>query len=594
MPPMPKGQRSPDRQPRSARDAPSRLDELTIGASSAEVRRASEWLDAACRRRGVPQGLAERLALCLHEALANVIVHGGGSARAAPIGVILEIKPDTHGLQAGVTVSDSGPAFNPLSVAQAPLPASLDEAAIGGLGLVMIRRCADWLDYRREGGLNHFTFGARLERAAPAPGSARFARGPDRRVARVAVEQERRRGHRRSEAIQWVPLFRNASQRDLAGALADCEVLPLAAGETLLRAGEPNRNVYILLSGKLIVHLGTEPGADTGIDFDILPGECIGELSAIDGKPISALVRAASDVRVLRLDSGVFWGRVMRLDGVAENLMMTLTARMRRASDKALALQREQLELKHLRKELEVARQLQASMLPLQRPLFPGRQDIEVCGLMEPASKVGGDLFDAFFVDDRTLFVCIGDVSGHGIAAALFMVRAIGLLRALAMETVAPEKLLETLNDRLCIGNDANLFLTLFCGFLDVPSGRFVYSNGGHCAPMVGRGRDADLLPLPRGILVGAASGRRYASLERHLEIGETLLCYTDGVTEAESRAGVPFSEEGCLEALRRGGSTPLPGILDALHERVVDHTGSRVMADDCTMLAVRRLAPER
>jgi sigma-B regulation protein RsbU (phosphoserine phosphatase) len=267
---------------------------------------------------------------------------------------------------------------------------------------------------------------------------------------------------------------------------------------------------------------------------------------------------------------------------------------MRRANWKALALQREQLELEHLRKELEVARQLQASMLPLQRPLFPGREDIEACGFMEPASKVGGDLFDAFFVDDRTLFVCIGDVSGHGIAAALFMVRAIGILRALAMETTEPGRLLETLNDRLCIGNDANLFLTLFCGFLDVPSGRFVYANGGHCAPMIGSGAQTEFLPLPRGILVGAASGRRYSSMQCDLAIGETLFCYTDGVTEAENRAGVPFSEEGCLEALRSGAGIALPDLLDYLHDRVVAHTGSKVLADDCTMLAVRRLAPGR
>jgi phosphoserine phosphatase RsbU/P len=589
---MPKGQPSPDRPAGSGRSAPPRVDELTLGASAAEIRRASEWLDATCRQRGVPQMLADRLALCLHEALTNVLMHGG-APRAAPIGVVLDVTSAGPGIQAGVTVSDAGPAFNPLSAAQAPLPTSLDEASIGGLGLVMIRRCADWLDYRREGGLNHFTFGARLEHAGAGPGSARFGRGPDRRVAKVAVEQERRRGNRRTEAIRWVPLFRNASQRDLAETLAHCDVLLLPVGATLLRAGETNRSVFILLSGKLVVQLGTDPHEEGSIEFDILPGECIGELSAIDGKPISAMVRAASDVRVLKLDSGVFWGRLMRLDGVAENLMITLTERMRRASDKALALQRERLELDHLRKELEVARQLQASMLPLQRPLFPGRPDIEVCGLMEPASKVGGDLFDAFFVDDRTLFVCIGDVSGHGIAAALFMVRAIGLVRTLAMETTQPEKLLETLNDRLCIGNDANLFLTLFCGFLDVPSGRFVYSNGGHCAPMIGSGPDTKFLPLPKGILVGAASGRRYSSMECDLAIGETLLCYTDGVTEAENYAGVPFSEEGCLEALRGAGETPLPDLLDTLHEKVVLHTGSRVMADDCTMLAVRRLAPD-
>ena len=418
------------------------------------------------------------------------------------------------------------------------------------------------------------------------PGITRFHRGPDRRDVNVPVAAERRRGDRRTAAIQWISLFRNADPRDLAEVLVDCEVLLLPAGTPLLRAGEANNIVFILLSGKLIAQPGAETNPDA--DIEILPGECVGELSAIDGKPTSALVLAVSHVRVLRLDREVFWNRLMLLRGVAENLMTTLTARMRRANAKSLALQRERLELNHLRKELEVARQLQASMLPLQRPLFPGRSDIEACGLMEPASTVGGDLFDAFFVDNRTLFVCIGDVSGHGIAAALFMVRVIGLLRILAMDTTQPEKLLETLNDRLCIGNDANLFVTLFCGYLDVQSGNFVYSNGGHCAPMVCTGRDTALLPLPQGTLVGAMSGRSYGSMRRKLAVGETLFCYTDGVTESENQAGVQFSEEGCLELLRHGAERALPTLLDALHEKVVSHTGSKMLADDCTMLALR------
>ena len=427
------------------------------------------------------------------------------------------------------------------------------------------------------------------------PATTHFHRGSDRRGANSpGAEEERRRGARRDAGIQWINLFRDADPRDLDAALVDCEVLLLPAGTPLLRTGEANRNVFILLSGKLIAQLGDDPNPSPDTAIEILPGECVGELSAIDGKPISAQVLADSDVRVLRLDREVFWNRLMLLRGVAENLMTTLTERMRRANVKALAAQRERLELKHLRKELEVARQLQASMLPLQRPLFPWRSDIDVCGFMEPASKVGGDLFDVFFADNRTLFVCIGDVSGHGIAAALFMVRVIGLLRILAMDTMRPEAILETLNDRLCIGNDTNLFVTLFCGFLDVQSGRFVYSNGGHCAPMVCIDRAAALLPLPKGMLAGAASGRHYSSMEYNLAVGETLLCYTDGVTEAENPAGVQFSEEGCLAWLRRGATDALPTLLDSLYEKVASHTGSKLLADDCTMLAVRRLAPDR
>jgi len=401
------------------------------------------------------------------------------------------------------------------------------------------------------------------------------------------VDVERRRADRRDHDVRWIALFRDADPVELERTLSECEVMLLSAGDVLLSPGMQNQNLFILLSGGLSAHIGGEVNSDTAIE--IFPGECIGELSAIDGKPSSALVLATEDSRVLRLDKELTWKRLIRLRGVAENLMTTLTERMRRSNEKALVLQREHLELKHLKKELELARQLQASMLPLQRPLFASRNDIEVCGFMEPASKVGGDLFDAFFVDSRTLFICIGDVSGHGIAASLFMVRVIGLLRMLAMDTMQPESILQTLNDRLCIGNDTNLFVTLFCGFLDVRSGRLVYSNGGHCAPMVSDGRECVFLPLPKGMLVGAASGRRYVCYEYTLLPGSTLLCYTDGVTEAESPSEEPFSEENCQETLRRHAMEPLSQLLDVIYESVVNHTGSKLLADDCTMLAVRR-----
>jgi len=158
---MPKGRLSPDRLAGTERSVSSLFDELTIGADGAEVRRASEWLDAACRQRDVPQAHVERLALCLHEALANVITHGGRAALSAPIGLQLEVTLDRDCSKVSVTVSDAGIAFNPLSVPKKILPKTLDDASAGGLGLVMIRRCSDWLDYRHADGRNHFTFGAR-------------------------------------------------------------------------------------------------------------------------------------------------------------------------------------------------------------------------------------------------------------------------------------------------------------------------------------------------------------------------------------------------------------------------------------------------
>lgn len=158
---MPKERQSPDRPAEIERSGLPGIDELAIGVNGAEALRASEWLDASCRRRNVPRALAERLALCLHEALANIISHGGSTALAAPIRLSLEVGLEQGRSRAGVTVSDAGLEFNPLSVPERVLPKTLGEATAGGLGLVMIRRCADWLDYRREDGRNHLTFGAR-------------------------------------------------------------------------------------------------------------------------------------------------------------------------------------------------------------------------------------------------------------------------------------------------------------------------------------------------------------------------------------------------------------------------------------------------
>jgi anti-sigma regulatory factor (Ser/Thr protein kinase) len=136
-------------------------DELTIAADGAEVRRASEWLDTACRQHDVAQVLAERLVLCLNEVLANIITHGGSAALAAPVTLLFEVTRDHDCSKASVTVSDAGMPFNPLSAPKRILPKTLAEASDGGWGLVLMRRCADWLDYRHEDGRNHLTFGTR-------------------------------------------------------------------------------------------------------------------------------------------------------------------------------------------------------------------------------------------------------------------------------------------------------------------------------------------------------------------------------------------------------------------------------------------------
>lgn len=578
---------------------------LSITADTFEFRRASAWLEETGRTLAVPAEDIARLDLCLNEALANVLKHGGAGVRQSGIllGLKLSRSAGTHTAQ--LTVTDGGTRFNPLDHAIRPHPASLAEAEPGGLGVAMMRIHSDKLDYRYLDGRNQLEFSVNWQSAVadPAPEASTFQmqpfrRGPDRRLkdgetgatkGLAAGETAPRRVERRTLGIRWIPLFQGVDEGAVLQALEDTEVVLLPAGTPLLRPGEHNQSVFILLSGDVAANLDSNLSAHAAIP--IAPGQCIGELSAIDGKEASALVLALTDARVLKLSKDVFWNRLMALPGVAGNLMITLTERMRRTNEVALKAQREQLELIHLRKELDVARQLQISMVPLQRPMFPARQDIEVCGFMEPASSVGGDLFDAFFKSPRSLFFCIGDVAGHGVASALFMARTIGLMRVLAMSTGEPDRLLAELNDRLCIGNDTNIFVTLFCGVLDTDTGELIYSNGGHCPPVLRKGGVSTPLPLPRGPLIGAFEGMSFLTLNVTLEPGDILFCYTDGVTEAQTPAGEEFSDERCLPLLDALGDLPLPEMLDALRREVGAFTGTAMLDDDCTMLALRRPA---
>lgn len=416
----------------------------------------------------------------------------------------------------------------------------------------------------------------------------KFKDRQDRRRLALPRDPDRRIQQRRKEALGWIPLFRDVLPGRLRTALADCEVLELSDGTPLLTPGEINHAIFIPLSGQVVARL--ENGPDNTTDIPIANGECVGEMSAIDGKAVSALVLAVSDIRVLKIPAHVFWDQVMTMPPVARNMQRTLTERLRRTNEMTLQAQREHLELVHLRKELSMATQLQASMLPLQRPIFQERPELDVCGFMEPASSVGGDLFDAFFVDDDTLFFCIGDVSGHGVASALFMARAIGLLRLLAIKSSDPHTLLQELNERLCVGNETHIFITIFCGFYDVRDGSLRYSNGGHCAPLLLTAQAVRFLPVPKGPLIGAFEGIVFGQAKVILAPGDLLYCYTDGVTEAQTPQGEEYSEERCANHLQGHGHLPLAELLDSFRADVNRFTAKRVLDDDCTMLALRRL----
>jgi len=550
---------------------------------------ASEWLGNEGKRFSVPADLQDRLDLFLNEALANVIDHGGPSALASPIRLNIRLAQFSSNNEVSLTIVDAGKEFDPLSHQPRPLPTSLDDVTPGGLGIPMIRNLADKVSYDYHNNQNHLAFTVHWNEPAERPVDVYNAPG-----IRIQPFKSEERIHAGTQAedlgrlgIHSLHLFDGADESAVLGILNVCDVLILSPGTPLLKPGTANDSVFILLSGDLAAYLDSDLNPDAAIA--ISPGECIGEMSALDGKPVTALVVAITEAHVLRVASEQFLNGLLTVPGVARNMLVALTERMRRTNETMMAAQREQLALQHLQKELDVARQLQDSMLPLRNPMFPEREDLEVAALMKPASEVGGDLFDAFFVDDRHLFLCIGDVSGHGIPAALFMARSIGLMRIAAMGTMRPDEIITKINDQLCAGNDTNLFVTLFCGFLNVETGRLVYSNGGHCAPILVSGPQAASIPIPRGTLVGAIPGLSYTPQELVLGPEDTLVCYTDGITEAQTESGEEFSEERLTALLAGIHDQPTDEMMERIRSAVEDFTGNIDQDDDYTVLAVRR-----
>ena len=553
---------------------PTRIVELEVPAQLSVLRRVSTWLNSHATEWSVPETLIPRIDLCLNEVVANCVTHGGPAVTDRPLTIELSMASSHDQTLVTLSITDSGRAFDPTSVAPKARALSLSDATPGGLGLVMMRDSASRLAYRRSNGRNHIDILFQFDHARTST-TGRLAR-PD-----VSAE-------RRLENLSWVPLFKDAPPKVLEAVLQACELFEVSANTPVLIPGQSNRNVYIALSGTVVAHLGYLGRLHAPLMIPL--GQCIGELSAIDGKPVSTLVMVMTDACVLCIPQAVFWGDLMMLNGVAENFRAILSDRVRKSKEQALLAQRGQLEVEHLTKELQIARQLQISMVPLQRPLFGHRTDLDICGFMEPASAVGGDFFDAFFVREDQLFFCIADVSGHGIASALFMARAIGLIRVLAMSITQPHTLLSELNTRLCEGNEANIFVTVFCGILDIPKRKIVYSNGGHCAPMLLHPGRSRMLPIPKGPLIGAFAGCTYSSMEMQIGHQETLFCYTDGVTEAHNTKEEDFTEERCLQLLDLMPPQASGDLLDYVRAQVSDFTGTDVLEDDCTMLALRLL----
>ena len=366
----------------------------------------------------------------------------------------------------------------------------------------------------------------------------------------VCVHADRRRNiqRRRKPFIAGLQLFRDIHDERLVQVLAGCPVRECAEGEVLLAPGQVNHNIYLVLTGVLSVRIGTDGAAAPLI---IESGQCVGELSIIDGKPVSAFVVAERGCRVLVVSDAVFWTDIIGLPGIARNLLTILSERMRQDNEIIIRNVKQRLYYEHIEKELQTARSIQASMLPRGNPLIPGRAEFDVCAQMDPAKEIGGDFYDAFLIGDDKVFFAIGDVSGKGVAAALFMVETVTLLRMEAARDIPPLEVVTRVNNQLCRNNEQGMFVTVFCGVLDIARGVLTYCNCGHDAPLVGRaGAGFDFIECAGGMMLGAIPDAPCRSGSIALARGDVVLCYTDGVTEAMNPEQAMFTQRRLRESV--------------------------------------------
>ena len=235
-----------------------------------------------------------------------------------------------------------------------------------------------------------------------------------------------------------------------------------------------------------------------------------------------------------------------------------------------------------LESELNVAHNIQMSMLPKTFPPFPERQDIELYGTLKPAKAVGGDLYD-FFIRDEKLFSCIGDVSGKGVPASLVMAVTRTLFRNVATHTAEPSHIVETMNNAISDSNDNNMFVTLFVGVLDLRKGRLHYCNAGHNAPYF----QGVLLPCDPNIPVGVMSDWTFTEQEMEMTSGSILFLYTDGLTEAENARQEQFGEERLKDIVTTFKGAPRE-LIETMTGAVHQFVGDTEQSDDLTMLSIK------
>jgi phosphoserine phosphatase RsbU/P len=387
--------------------------------------------------------------------------------------------------------------------------------------------------------------------------------------------------------VERHPMFGGIARETLGPLLRHCRIRELQVDEVLLTPDQINKHLHLLLDGQLKVYLdrlGSEEG------FLIEPGECTGEISVIDCRPVTAFVAASRPSRILLVPEKALWEDLLATPGIARGFMRLFADRLRARTAVIQQALEQRLRYEHLQRELGIARDIQMGMLPRSLDIGP---EIDIAAGMSPAQEVGGDFYDVFPVGSDEYCITIGDVSGKGVPAALFMVRIMTLVRSELLIDQPVEHALRNVNLRLCGENPTSMFATLVVALVNRWTGAVRYVNAGH-DPILFGGEDLAYRPLPPplGILVGVSEDAEYGVASLALRPNDVLVLYTDGITEAMNPDYKLFGSDRLLACLSERPAASAQELADRINGAVGQFVAGAAQSDDLTWLILRYRGP--
>jgi len=310
-----------------------------------------------------------------------------------------------------------------------------------------------------------------------------------------------------------------------------------------------------------------------------------------------AMGRGGREVSVQIVKEKAFYEQVWFyvLTGVAAAIVIALLVRayVRRKMKALEARHREEARRERIESELNLAKNIQASVLPHTFPAFPDRSEFDIYASMKPAKEVGGDFYDFFLIDEDHLGLVMADVSGKGVPAALFMMVSRALIRGNLQNGLSPAKALEKANEQLCEGNEAELFVTVWAAVLEISTGKGIAANAGHEHPALRRAKGMyELQTYRHSPAVATMEGMRFREHDFQLDPGDSLFVYTDGVAEATSAENELFGSERMLDALNADPDAKPEEVLTNVMHGIDVFVAEAEQFDDITMLCLKYNGP--